>query len=101
MPTGHGAMRICAPAEAQKDTPSAPEFGKAALERGGEWYQPSEASFCVPSLRNREGLPELDDEAQRKIPQTSCTRLLRGLLFFESNAAMGRGYDAKMHQSET
>ena len=95
----HGKCAF-APAEAQKDTLSAPEFGIEALERGGECNQLSEASFCVPSLRNREGLPKSDDETQRKIPLTSCTGLLRGLSFFESNAAMGRDYDAKMHQSE-
>ena len=95
----HGKFAF-SPAEAQKDIPSAPEFGIEALKRGEECNQLSEASFCVPSLRNREGLPKSDDETQRKIPLTSCTGLLRGLSFFESNAAMGRDYDAKMHQSE-
>ena len=96
----HGKCAF-SPAEAQKDIPSAPEFDIAALEREGECNQLSKASFCAPSLRNREGLPGSDDEAQRKILLTSCKGLLRGLIFFESNAAMGRDYDAKMHQSKT
>ena len=89
------------PTEAQKDIPSASEFDIAALERGGECNQLSEASFCAPSLQNREGLLGSDDEAKRKILLTSCKELLRGLPFFRSNAAGGRDYDAKMHQSET
>ena len=96
----HGIFAF-SPAEAQRDIPSASEFGIAALERGGECNQLSEASFYEPSLRSREGLPGSDDEAQRKILLTSCKELLRGLPFFESNAAMDRYYDAKRHQSKT
>ena len=80
------------------DTPGAPESGKAALEIEEEWHQLSATSSYAPSLQNKEGLPKLADEGRRIIPQTACTGLLIGLLSFESNVAVGRGYDAKMHQ---
>ena len=89
------------PAKAQKDIPNAPEFGIATLGRGGECNQLSEASFCEPSLRNREGLLGSDDEAERKILLTSCKELPGRLPFFGSKAAMDRYYDAKRHQSKT
>ena len=89
------------PAEAQKGIPDAPKFGIAALERVVECNQLSEASFCEPSLRNREGLPGSDDEDQRKILLTSCKELIGGLPFFGSNAAGDRYYASKRHQSKT
>ena len=85
----HGKFAF-SPAEAQKGIPDAPKFGIAALERGVECNQLSEASFCEPSLQTREELLGSDDEAQRKILLTFCKELPGGLHFFGSNAAMDR-----------